>query len=268
MKPGLIATGLCLTMAGWTATAGAWCLQDSSSALRTATLEVRTDCDSARVYLDSVYIGRTPLVLDSLVAGNHFLRIIPPRPEDWSAEAVSDTVNLVPERVNSFTYPLLSFVSLTSIPSGASLYINDSLAGVTPLLLKPKNVHPGSNMMLKMPGFEPAGFGPEAFAGTAFQVALKAGWQQRIDEETPFINGASGWNTRKIGLYVSGGVSVLAGVAAAYFKIAADEKQSAFMETGDVSLLSDRRRLDTWAGISLAATQVGLAVLSYLLITE
>jgi hypothetical protein len=268
MKVRTIAAELCLTMAVWSMNAGASCLEDSSSTLRTAKLEVRTDRDSASVYLDSVYVGRTPLILDSLVAGKHVLRITPPHPEDWNAGAISDTVDLLSERLNSYMYPLLSFLSLTSIPSGASLYINDSLAGVTPLLLKPRDVHAGANLTLRMPGFEPAGIGPEAFTGSALQIALKAGWQQRIDEETPFITGVTGWNTRRIGLYVSGGVSVLAGVAAAYFKIAADDKQSAYLETGDPSLLSDRRRLDTWAGISLAVTQAGLAFLSYLLITE
>jgi hypothetical protein len=252
----------------WNSCAVATLLQDSSSSIRTARLEVRADRDSARVFLDSLYAGRTPLILDSVAAGKHILRIVSPHPEEWNACTVSDTVTLFSGRENVFTYTLLSFVSLTSVPSGASLFINDSLAGVTPILLKPRNVRPGSNLTLKMAGFEPAGIGPELFTGTALQIALKAGWQQRTDEETPFLTVGTGWNPRRVGLYASGGVAVLAGVAAAYFKIAADDKQSAYLETGDPALLRDRRHLDTWAGISLAAAQAGLAVLSYLLITE
>ena len=252
----------------WSSTAAASFLQDSSSSIPTVRLEVRSDRDSARVFMDSLYAGQTPLILDSVAAGKHILRIVSPHPEEWNAVTVSDTVMLLSDRENTFTYTLLSFVSLTSVPSGASLYIDDSLSGVTPLLLKPKNIRPGSNLTLKMPGFEPAGIGPELFTGTALQIALKAGWQQRTDEETPFLSVGTAWSPRKIGLYASGGVAVLAGVAAAYFKIAADDRQSAYLETGDPALLKDRRHLDTWAGISLVAAQAGLAVLSYLLITE
>jgi hypothetical protein len=263
-----VAAGFCMMAAFWSSTAGATSLQDSISSIRTVRLEVRTDCDSARVFLDSLYAGQTPLILDSVTAGEHLLRIVPPRPEEWNAGTISDTVTLLPGGQNVFTYALLSFVSLTSVPSGASLYINDSLAGITPVLLKPKNVRPGSILTLKMPGFEPAGIGPELLTGTALQIALKAGWQQRTDEETPFLRVGTGWNSRRMGIFASGGVAVLAGVAAAYFKISADDKQSAYLETGDPALLKDRRRLDTLGGISLAAAGVGLAVLSYLLIAE
>lgn len=263
-----IIAGICMALAIWSATTHATGVSDSSTVAQGARLEVRADRDSATVYLDSVMIGRTPLVLDTVAPGSHIVRVVPPHPEEWNTGPVTDTVDLVAGQPNIFTFSLRSFISLTSIPPGASLYINDSLAGVTPLLLKPNDVHAGVDMTLKMPGFEPAGIGQEAMTGSALRIALKAGWKTPADETTPFLTGGEHWNPRRIGLYVSGGISILAGVAAAYFKIAADDKQSAYMETGDPSLLADRRRLDTWAGVSLAATQAALAILSYLLITE
>ena len=268
MTARMIIAGTCMALAIWSATTHASGVADSSTVSQYARLEVRSDRDSATVYMDSVMVGRTPLVLDSVAPGSHIIRVVPPHPEEWNTGPVTDTVDCVAGHPNIFSFPLRSFISLTSIPPGASLYINDSLAGVTPLLLKPKDVHAGVDLTMKMHGFEPAGIGPEALTGSALQIALKAGWQSPTDETTPFLSGREYWTPRRIGLYVSGGISVLAGVAAAYFKIAADDKQSAYEETGDPSLLADRRRLDTWAGISLAATQAALAFLSYLLITE
>lgn len=60
----------------------------------------------------------------------------------------------------------------------------------------------------------------------------------------------------------------LGGIGAAYLKIAADSRQEAYLATGDPALASERRRLDTMAGVSLALAQAGIIVLSYLLITE
>lgn len=85
---------------------------------------------------------------------------------------------------------------------------------------------------------------------------------------SPLLQSNSGKNGRTIALYTSGGVAVVAGIAAAYFKITADHRNEAYLTSGDPALLDERRRLDTAAGIALAATQIGFAVFSYLLLAE
>lgn len=61
----------------------------------TARLEVTSDIDSAAVYLDSVYVGQTPLTLEAVPSGIHSIRVVPPRPEYWAVRAVTDTVHLL-----------------------------------------------------------------------------------------------------------------------------------------------------------------------------
>jgi hypothetical protein len=85
---------------------------------------------------------------------------------------------------------------------------------------------------------------------------------------SPMLAGNSGENGRAVALYASGGVAIAAGVAAAYFKITADDRNDGYVATGNPALLDERRRLDTAAGIALVASQLGFALFSYLLLAE
>ncbi len=89
-----------------------------------------------------------------------------------------------------------------------------------------------------------------------------------LPDVSPLLRESDGLTGRKFALYASGGVAVVAGVAAAYFKINADDRNDAYHLTGDPSLLDERRRLDTAAGFAFAATQIGFAIFSYLLLTD
>lgn len=85
---------------------------------------------------------------------------------------------------------------------------------------------------------------------------------------SPLLGQADGLEGRTWGILASGGAAVVSGVVAAYFKIAADDRNESYMRTGNPALLDERRRFDTIAGIAFAAMQVGFVVFSYLLLTE
>lgn len=260
----MIATACALMLWATTATGAS-----PADSVGTARFEVAADLDSAVVYLDSVHAGYTPLVLEGVVPGTHLVRVVPPRPEDWTVHSVLDTVLLVAGRSHSASYRLRSFIPIRSDPAGAELYMNDSLAGITPLLLRPSALHTDTHLELRRKGFEALPVLPSALTGeTLFTLALNAGWQDPSGETTSPLLPSPSWNPRKIGLFASGGVAILAGIGAAYFKIAADGKQESYLATGDPALASERRRLDTLAGVSLALTQAGIIVLTYLLTTE
>ena len=241
---------------------------DSLSAHTGGRIELFADVDSALVFIDTTYAGRTPLVADSLPAGRHLIRILPPHAESWFSGAIDDTVVVNPGETLTRRYGLRQYIAVQSHPSGASVYLNDSLAGETPFLLRTSLLRSGRQLSLKKDGFEPLAVVTADLKGSIFQTALKAGWQQPLPDDSPYFTSEPKWSSRRVGLYVSGGTAVLAGIAAAYLKISADDRQAAYQETGNPALLTQRQRLDTWAGVSFALTQVGLAVFSYLLITE
>ncbi len=236
---------------------------------RSARLEVRADVDSAIVRLDSSVVGRTPLVLTAVAPGRHVLTVSPPRPEEWSVTSATDTIDLLPEGSRSHAYRLRFAIPLRSDPPGAEVSLNDSLVGLTPLLLRPDAIRPDTRLTLRMKGYDETTVPPASIAGeSALTIALRAGWQADPDRPSPLVMEGPSWNLRRTGMVVSGSVAVLAGVGAAYFKIAADNRQEAFLAGGDPALATERRHLDTLAGISLAVAEAGILVLSYLLITE
>ncbi len=75
-------------------------------------------------------------------------------------------------------------------------------------------------------------------------------------------------NGRTIAILATGGATVAAGIVAAYYKIAADDRNEEFLASGNRALLDERRRLDTAAGIAFAAMEVGFAIFTWLLMAE
>lgn len=241
---------------------------DTTASARRSSVAITSDIDSALVFLDSVFVGRTPFKTDSLRPGIHVLKISHPRVESWHGGIFTDTLRLEPGETKTLRYDVRTYVSVTSVPPGADVYVDDSLAGRTPFLVHPSLLRQDLHLAVKKDGFESVAMNASDLTGSVFQIALRGGWQKPPAEESPYFNAHPGLSSRQLGLYLSGGLSVVAGVAAAYCKIAADDRQAAYLESGNASLLTERKRLDTWAGISFAVTQVGLAVFSYLLISE
>lgn len=241
----------------------------SADSLLTARLEVATDLDSATVFLDTLHVGKSPLILESVSPGPHIIRIVPPQPDAWTVQPVLDTVILLPGQTHVHSYRLRTFLPVRTDPGGAQLFLNDSLAGITPLLVRSSDIRPDTRLELRMEGFDPVVVLPSALTGeTALTVALKAGLRSQNPAGAPSVLTTQSWDARTVGRVVSGGVSILAGIGAAYFKVAADEKQEAYLATGDPALASERRRLDTLAAVSLVLSQAGIIVLSYLLIAD
>jgi hypothetical protein len=178
---------------------------DSLGASLPAHLAIDADVDSSAVYIDGLFVGRTPLELDSLAAGSHSLLVLPPRVTSWFG--IPDSARI---SVDSGETRRLSFHVLTAFRHGAAT----------------------------------------------------------IPANSPLLGELPGQNSRSLEIWASGGLSVVAGIAAAYFKISADEKNDNYLLTGNSALRDERKRLDTASGIAFAVMQVGFAIFSYLLLSE
>jgi hypothetical protein len=69
-------------------------------------------------------------------------------------------------------------------------------------------------------------------------------------------------------LVTGGGIAVVSGIATAYFKIQADARYDKFLASGDRELLQETHRYDTMAAVTLALSQIGLAIVAYCLLSE
>jgi hypothetical protein len=160
---------------------------------------------------------------------------------------------------------------------GCMVYLDGASAGSTPLtldsvscgrhslLVRSKNPaswfrRSDSAKVLLMPGET-----RELKFSVLLPFTIEPGSQDRNSPIVLLENGTTG---RTIGIWTSGGAAVVAGIAAAYFKIAADDRNETYIRTGNSGLLDERKRLDFAAGVALLATQLAFALFTYLLLSE
>jgi len=69
-------------------------------------------------------------------------------------------------------------------------------------------------------------------------------------------------------IYLTSGTAVVAGVAAAYFKIKADSRYNDYQQSGDPAALEGVHRYDTISGMALVTSEASILFLSYLLLSR
>ncbi len=107
---------------------------------RTARLNIRSFPSNGTVVLDGQLVGTTPLVLANITPGAHTIQIRLPGWEEWSGTttAVRGATTQIIANLKHAVYGL----SITSTPSGATVTLDGTVKGVTPLTvtgLKPRN---------------------------------------------------------------------------------------------------------------------------------
>jgi hypothetical protein len=230
-------------------------------------LVFQTDIDSSRVVIDGSFVGKTPLTIDTLQPGIHEIRLSHPDPENWLTETISDTIDVPPGEARTLRYTFVPRYFVRSIPDGAQVFLGDSLAGTTPSVIRITSRMEGRAIELRKDGYEAAGVLPVQNERGVITVMLSPLWQHGDRKESVFrVDESNG--KRNLRLYITGTATVLSGVAAAYFKVQADNRYDEFLRSGNPALRSETRRLDTTSGVALAITQIGLGLFTYFLLSE
>jgi hypothetical protein len=240
---------------------------EASPGQTAASITVTTNIDSARLFIDSTFAGYTPTTVDTLSPGTYALRLVHPEVTSWLTSNVTDTVTLSPGEARSLRYTLREWYYLNSIPSGADIYINDSLAGATPMVLNASLFAPGASVSLAKEGYDPAAAGSTQFQRGSLILPLtrRAGMEpvngSNIMQQMP----ASGNSLR---LRVAGYSTLFFGAMTAYMKIRADKANEQFFRTQNPAYLSRRDRLDSQAIAAILITQICLGLFVYFLLSE
>jgi hypothetical protein len=240
--------------------------QDSARGVP-ATLRIRTNVDSAYVHLDGIRIGRTPLAIDTVQAGVHFLRILPPDSASWLFDGISDTLHLRAGERKELAYVLSYRLLINSLPSGASVYCRDSALGTTPLLLKLEQALRSPTLVIRKAGYEEVTLSTSAVRGGSVIVPLVQA-QGSAGNLVRALKGDEGAHRSWLPVYVSGGGALLAGGLAAAWKIAAEEKDIAYRASGDPSLARQRNHLDRASALATAAMEICVVYFIYRLLSE
>ncbi len=240
--------------------------RDSSTA-RASVVIVESSIDSADVLLDGKCMGKTPVTLGSLSAGRHEVVVQHPDRTSWLAPVLAESLVVAPGDTQTVHFRFPRRFMISTDPYGAEVLAADSIYGRTPLLL---TVPPGKELgtvTLRKDGYDTLTLDPDTLRRGFYRGTLTPVWQR--DENREMILGTIGHKrSNTVPLYVTGTLTVVSGIAAAYFKTQADERFAEYNRTGDPGLLSQTHRLDTAAGVTLATTQVGLLLFSYFLLSE
>lgn len=224
-------------------------------------LTIQANVESARVFLDADSVGVTPLTIPAVTPGYHCVKIVPPNAESWLSEPIVDSILVQPRTAQTLHYSFTQKTLILSSPSGAEVFLKDSLVGTTPLVIK--TVFP--SFKLKKQGFEEADIEIASAKSGIVSTQLKKVWLSGAEES---IFRDSEENGSSLRLYITGATTILAGAASAYFKVRADNSYSQYVRSGDPSQLSEVNRLDTAAGIALVATQMSLGLFTYFILSE
>lgn len=238
-----------------------------STAPALCSLTLRTGTDTAWVFIDSFRAGKTPLTVDSLRGGSHALRLVQTDLSSWLTGSINDTIVLAPGEQRTLRYAFDRRVMVITDPSGAIVSIGDSIAGTTPLVLVSPSMGLPSSVTVERKGYEKTSILLLRGESGIARAALQKIWQSE-PSESPLMTESGRSERTGLRLYVAGGVTIVAGVAAAYLKIKADGKNALYQDTGDPAFQRETHRLDTSSALALLVTQVGFAFFTYFLLSD
>jgi hypothetical protein len=240
-------------------------MPDSTGAGNRASLNVTTSPDSGWIYVDGLFVCRAPAHIDSLLPGRHVLHIAHPDYANWLTEGVSDTIAVETGQILAKHYTLSHWYSVISVPSGAGVYVGDSLLGLTPLILRPNSVPTDSSLTARKEGYTQV-TSSLALAVRGVLVIPLVPSGGKVEENDWRLDGSPRSKKNTLPLWIAGGSALVFGGFSAYYKLAADDQQQAFLATGNPYNAAERSRLDNLSALYFVAAQIGLgAFIAYML---
>jgi len=222
-------------------------------------VELASEPRGAEVFLGDSLLGSTPMRVARSQAQH--IRVYYPARNAWNAQ-MQPLPDAMPGAGEGIV--LLRFrrsILLRSLPHGAKVFHGDTLLGSTPLRVDAE----GGALRLESVGYEGVDWDPSSTTRSEFLLMLRP-----LDDDA-----GSGVEYRGEGLrlppadvLLPAGAGLLAGVAAVILKRQADAEYDRYLVTGDEELLSQTKKYDIYAGISLALLQLGLGYFIYRLFDE
>jgi hypothetical protein len=230
------------------------------------TLTVLTDPPGADIFIDSSYVGKSPLQNISVQRGSHRIRAYSPSVLSWNALVTEEAVEVV--GVLTIEKRLLLGKTLTiqtEPPNGNVLYGGKNL-GVTPLYFSVEPFSSG-HLTIQKSGFDsvvvPFNDIKEGFLRLQLRPSVGSNAGSSGDLRGMDLVATDHWPT-----YVSGLSMIVTGVTSAYLKDQANREFSRYLVSKDPAGLAATNKLDRGAAISLVISQISFVVLSYFLLTE
>ena len=230
-----------------------------------ASVSIVTTPVGADVYVDSVFVGKSPLQNISILKGRHTIKAFYPSVFSWNPLIVVDSLEVVQGANPEKQMALGTHLRVQTDPSGSTVTIGGTIAGTTPLYLQsPELIR--ENLFITKLGYDTLEV-PIVDQNAGFLFARlnpKSGFPRGTNPGVvPGAPTSDQWLT-----YASGATMIGSGVLSAYLKDRANREFDRYMNTKDPGSLSLTRRLDKGAAAALVVSQISFAVLAYILLSE
>jgi hypothetical protein len=210
---------------------------------------IESEPSGAEVWSGDSLIGRTPL----RVALRNAVGLVLYYPGKLSpgASRIELEEEPLPEHLGVMLLRFPRSLRIRTIPGGAAVFLGDSLAGRTPVVL-PRDT---AVVHIHQPGYRSIALRTSGYSDDFVILHLEAIGEGRAPEVA--IRGDE-LRLPPADILIPAGLTLAAGVAAVMLKQYADARYDEYLATRSGMLLSEAKKYDIYAGLSLAAMQLGL----------
>lgn len=245
-----------------------FCQQEKSEdkdSVKTFVLSVNSAPENARIYLDTVFIGLTPLKNYKIHPGEYKLKIINPlSPEEWQSE--NELIDLAVSGDTSLFVKFRYYYYFNSDPFNAEVKKEDSLFGYTPLRFFSDEKITGS-MLFRKKNYTDYFFNLSEYNfETGANIKLKSKGKETINDIV-YKNRTTQFKTQR-NLYAIlgfGATAVAGGFFSVNFKTKANDNYTDYLTSGDNFYLNESNKYDKYFVASIIIMQLAIGGLMYYL---
>jgi len=228
-------------------------------------LSILSNLENAKVFIDTVQVGVTPLQNYEIKKGSYEVRVLNPKSlKNWQNEnqAYSMEINRDTTIYNNFKY----YYFFNTKPFDAGVFKSDSLIGHTPLRFFNDKELLG-NLIIKKKNYKDFVFDLNGYDfETGANLTLQPKGKETINDIV-YKNRGTQFETRRplIPIIALGAASIAGGYLSVNFKNNANTAYDEFLLSGNPESLQTSDDNDVYFLISLIATQAAIGDLIYFL---
>ncbi len=230
-------------------------------------ISLETEPNGCDVFLDSLFLGRSPLQRHPVTPGNHVLRLYYPSRRSWNRTMAIDTLSIDPGQHLSRVVEMGTVLTIRSDPSGADVSLRGTSLGNTPLYYS-NRARLREALHFEKQGYHPLTVSPEGEADRATVFRLEPVPGQVNPLAHIRLPGETGRSRDSWITYAVSATMVTSGVLAAHWNAKGNASFERYLQSGNPSDLDATRSFDRASAISLVITEVSFAVLAYLFLVD
>ena len=230
-----------------------------------SSIDLRCDIPNLNVYLDNVYIGKTPLLKYSLFPGKYTIRVQNPNPLNWLSRDWESTFSINNHEHRIIVVQFSHMYWIGSTPTSASIYVDGYLIGKTPtaVTLSDSSIH---YLTLEYPGYQSYTIDLNTPLPEIIHVILEKTSANKTITPKKYFS----LRSRKNWIIGSGILALASGVAGYYYKDRAERAYQNYLQLGNPEQMNryfdDSQRFDTYSGILYGIGEICLGITIYLAI--